>query len=77
MNATKIMVVEDEFTVANDLRRSLVRMGYEVSSVSASGEKALERVGQEKPDLALMDIHLRGEMDGMVRDACMKRMRTE
>lgn len=65
MNSIKILVVEDERIIAMDIRNSLMRMGYEVLGIVSSGEKALEKVQQVKPDLVLMDIVLKGDMDGI------------
>lgn len=61
----RIMVVEDNATVAQDCRDSLESLGYRVTSVVASGEESIERVGVDKPDAVLMDIHLRDAMDGI------------
>lgn len=61
----KILVVEDEAIVAMNLRHSLERMGYEVPAVVASGEDAVKAALTTHVDLVLMDIHLRGEMDGI------------
>lgn len=65
MADVKIMVVEDEGIVALDIQSKLERMGYEVSAVVSSGEEAVEKAGAMHPDLALMDIQLDGEMDGI------------
>lgn len=65
MAGIKILVVEDEFIVANDIRNSLEAMGYAVVGIAASGEKAIKKAKTEKPDLILMDIMLRGEMNGI------------
>jgi len=65
MAKARIMVVEDEMIVARDLQSTLVRLGYAVAGLAASGEDALERVAAVLPDLVLMDIHLAGEMDGI------------
>ena len=62
---TSIMVVEDEYIIANDIKHSLEGMGYKVRSTVSSGEEAVERVSREKPDLVLMDIVLRDKMDGI------------
>jgi PAS domain S-box-containing protein len=64
-NMTTIMIVEDESIVAEDIRKSLETLGYAVSAVVPSGEKALQQAEKENPDLILMDIVLRGDMDGI------------
>lgn len=61
----KIMIVEDEWTVADDIKMFLERLGYTVTSVSSSGEEAIQNAEKDKPDLVLMDIVLEGEMDGI------------
>lgn len=61
----KILVVEDESIVAEDLRDSLINLGYAVPSVVSSGEKAIRTAMDISPDLVLMDIVLQGEMDGI------------
>ncbi|MEW6532089.1 MAG: PAS domain S-box protein [Thermodesulfobacteriota bacterium] len=65
MNRARIMVVEDEGIIAEDIQESLLEMGYNVTSVISSGEEALQRVEQERPDLVLMDVVLQGNMDGI------------
>ncbi|BBD54229.1 response regulator [Planktothrix agardhii] len=64
MTAT-ILIVEDELIAAESIARSLKKQGYTVISRINSGEKALEQVAKNPPDLILMDIHLRGELDGI------------
>lgn len=65
MNRSKILIVEDERLVAEDLRDSLVHVGYDVVGIEASAEKAIARVTEVHPDLVLMDVNLIGEMDGI------------
>ncbi len=65
MAQERILVVEDETIVALDIQRVLRRLGYNVLAVVASGEDAVQRAAQLRPDLVLMDIHLRGPMDGI------------
>ena len=65
MKGNKIMIVEDESIIAEDIRMSLINNGYVVSSVVSMGEKAIEMVKEDKPDLILMDIMLAGKMDGI------------
>jgi len=65
MVQTRILVVEDEVIVADDIRRSLQNLGYDVTSIASSGELAIKKVEENTPDLVLMDIMLRGKMDGI------------
>ena len=65
MKGNKIMIVEDESIIAEDIRMSLINNGYVVSSVISMGEKAIEKVKEDNPDLILMDIMLAGKMDGI------------
>ena len=61
----RILIVEDQFLVANDIKDNLETLGYEISAIATSGEKAVKKAGEGKTDLVLMDIVLRGEMDGI------------
>jgi len=65
MAKTRIMVVEDEAITARDIGDSLKSLGYEVSAMAASARAAVERVKEDAPDLILMDIVLKGDMDGI------------
>ena len=65
MAKLKILVVEDESIVAKDIQNGLIKLGYIVPAIVASGEKALEEIDQARPDLVLMDIMLKGEMIGI------------
>ncbi len=65
MTNAKIMVVEDEIIVAKDIQNRLRRFGYNVPAVASSGEEAIVKVAETYPDLVLMDIRLKGEMDGI------------
>ena len=60
-----ILIVEDEFAVANDLRNILEKAGYMVSGIAFTVAKALELKNQQKPDLVLLDIHLVGPQTGI------------
>ncbi len=62
---TRILVVEDETIVALDLQNSLKILGYEVVGHASSGEEAIAKANAMHPDLVLMDIILKGEMDGV------------
>lgn len=62
---TKVLIVEDEAIVACDIERRLLKAGYAVPGIAASGDEALAKVEQTAPDLVLMDIHLQGASDGI------------
>jgi PAS domain S-box-containing protein len=65
MRPTRILIVEDEVIVALDIQDRLTDLGYEVTGVADRGTEALELVASAPPDLVLMDIRLKGEMDGI------------
>ncbi len=65
MGRTKILVVEDEIFIARDIQENLEEMGYVVTSIVPSGEQAIQKIEEERPDIVLMDIVLPGEMDGI------------
>ncbi len=61
----QILVVEDENIVAMNLQNRLQSLGYSVSGIAATAEEALARAGEILPDLVLMDIRLKGDVDGV------------
>ena len=61
----KIMVVDDEVTVAMALEESLSNMGYDIVGRASSGEAAIDMARHQRPDLILMDIVMPGEVDGI------------
>ncbi len=65
MKTPRILIVEDEIIIAKDIQTTLVNMGYAVCSIVSSGEEAIARTEKEQPDLVLMDINLKGRMDGI------------
>lgn len=65
MEKSNIFIVEDEAIVANDIKETLKSLGYTISGIAKSGEIAVEKIKELKPDLVLMDIHLAGKMDGV------------
>ena len=65
MAHARILVVEDERIVAKDIEKRLKDLGYRVTGLASSGEKTLEKLNESLPDLVLMDIRLKGEMDGI------------
>jgi len=65
MSRKRILVVEDEAIIAEDIEISLNDMGYEVVAVVSTGEDALRESEEKHPDLVLMDVVLGGDMDGI------------
>lgn len=66
MNKKKqILIVEDESIVAMDIRRIVQNLDYDVSAIVSSGQAAIHEAQQNHPDLVLMDIMLKGPMDGI------------
>ena len=65
MNNSQILVVDDESVVALDVNSRLQHLGYTVAAVASSGEEAVERTAETRPDLVLMDIKMPGGMDGI------------
>jgi len=61
----KIIIVEDEELVAQDIKMILEGLGYHVPAITPSGEEALLKIEEYCPDSVLMDIMLEGEMDGI------------
>lgn len=61
----KIMVVEDTYIVAKDLQDSLHKLGYSVEEITDSGKAAIQLAEKIRPDLILMDIKLKGKLDGI------------
>ena len=65
MKARALLIVEDEMIQAEDLRERLVRSGYAVAGIATRAAQAVELAERLRPDLVLMDIQLRGSMDGI------------
>jgi two-component system response regulator len=61
----RILVVEDEFIVALEMKVALEGMGFEVCGMVGTGKEALEVAVRERPDCVLMDVSLKGDMDGI------------
>jgi CheY-like chemotaxis protein len=65
MNKTKVLIVDDEVIPSRALSAELERLGYEICPLATSGKEALKLAEHERPDMVLMDLGLRGEMDGI------------
>ncbi len=61
----RILVVEDEHIVAMGIKKMLKSLGYTVTGVASSGEDAISKAESTFPDVVLMDIMLKGDMDGV------------
>jgi len=62
---TRILIVEDEMIIGANISLQLNSLGYEVSGIVPRGEEALVHIRQNKPDIVLMDIQLKGNLDGV------------
>src|SRR6478735_1532119 len=65
----KILVVEDEMIIGAKISMQLTSLGYEVTGILPRGEDAILHVKENKPDIILLDINLKGELDG-IETAC-------
>jgi|GEM_PF-354643 len=65
MSRARILIVEDEGIIAQDIQSTLEKLGYEVPAIAVVGEEAIEKAAELQPDLVLMDIVLSGGMDGV------------
>lgn len=65
MNSGKILIVEDDTIIAMELSERLKELTYDIAGIVPSGEAAIKKAGESRPDLVLMDIRLSGKMDGV------------
>ena len=63
--ASKVLIVEDEAIIAHDIQQTLSDMGYDAYAIACSAEEALARAAERRPDLALVDIRIKGKLDGV------------
>jgi two-component system, response regulator PdtaR len=71
-----ILIVEDELIVAESLALDLQRKGYTISGIVSSGQEAIHAVGQLLPDIILMDIMLKGALDGIETSKAIHQMQS-
>ncbi|MEP7163304.1 MAG: response regulator [Ferruginibacter sp.] len=64
-NSIKILVVEDEMIIGAKISMQLTELGYEVTGILPRGEEVLNHLKENKPDIILLDIQLKGKMDGI------------
>jgi signal transduction histidine kinase len=65
MNKARILIVEDESIIALETQASLKTLGYEICAIVNSGADAIKNIDEKQADLILMDIHLKGDIDGI------------
>ena len=65
MKNIKILIVEDEPLIADDLAFTLKDIGYGIAGICMGGKEAIDLIDKEEVDLILMDINIEGEMDGI------------
>ena len=61
----RILVVEDELIIAEDIRTKLTSLGYNVTGMAMTADEAEQSLAAERPDLVMLDILLKGERDGI------------
>ena len=61
----KALIVEDEAIIAMEIQNMLENLGYEVVTIVDTGEESIQKAGEERPDIVLMDVRIKGQMDGI------------
>ena len=61
----RILIAEDEWLIAEDLRILVEQLGHTVVGIAASGEEAIDKTKQFEPDLLIMDVRMPGALDGI------------
>jgi len=67
-----ILIVEDEVILAMDLKRTLIDLGYDAYAIASSAEAAVQRANERCPDLVMMDIRIKGPLDGIQTASLLK-----
>ena len=62
---TRILIVEDDMIIAANIGLQLTNLGYEVTGLESRGEEAVHHALETKPDIILMDIQLKGKLNGI------------
>lgn len=65
MDNIKVAIVEDEFLISHDISANLQEQGYEITGIYESGTEALAGIRRDTPDILLMDINIKGGIDGI------------
>lgn len=61
----KVLIVEDEAIIAAEIEYTLTELGYQIAGKALSGDRALDLLKSAAPDIALLDIHLKGSITGI------------
>ena len=64
-DSKKVLIVEDDMIISLVVENMIKELGHTVVGKAVSGEEAIDIANKEKPDILLMDIRLKGEMDGI------------
>jgi DNA-binding response OmpR family regulator len=64
-NSARILIVEDDMIIAAHISLHLTNLGYEVTGIESRGEEAIVHARLNRPDIILMDINLKGALDGI------------
>ncbi len=65
MDSIRVAIVEDEFIIGQDISANLENQGYQVTGIYESGTEAIVGIKRDPPDILLMDINIKGELDGI------------
>ena len=65
MQEKSVLIVEDEGVVALSIKAALTKMGYRIVGIAVTGNEAIALAVEQKPDVVLMDIHIKGDIDGI------------
>jgi len=64
-NVQRVLIVEDDMIISLVMEKMLTRLGHKILDKVVTGEEAIERAKELRPDIILMDIRLNGEIDGI------------
>ncbi len=70
----KILIVEDEGIIADNLAFRLSSAGYDVTGIADSAGDAMDKIRERVPELILMDIHIKGSVDGIEATAALRKL---
>lgn len=65
MEAIKVLIVEDEWIVSEEIKEVLKKNGFEITGQAEDAVSALKMARENKPDIALLDVNIKGDLDGI------------